>query len=641
MTGSDNIVPNIGARPGDLARFLAGVDPFGSLDHDQLQAIAAEATVREFAAGDLVVDAFTDLPTEILVIIDGEVDIWQDPDRINEAPDDRLTGGGVIGFSAMLTERPVGPRVVASAATRIALLPAALVEPAFYSRSGARFLAQYTAHARKVSAAPPVFSIVEDLIASTPVVVDPAATVADIARMLTQRNLPCAVVDLDDGTFGVVSDSVLRRRVVAEQLPWDTPAHAVMDHPTPTIGLGESAAEALIALLDSPSEYLLVVDRSGGLRGVVAARDFMLAPTTAGVGLLEQIRRAHTIAELIARARRTPEILSDVISRGLSTDRVITVYSSIVDSIVRRAITLIIAEHEDLSADAFTWLSLGSNGRREAVPCSDVDAAVAFDNQVPAQEITRYRKAFEQINDLLIQCDLSVDTHGAFASNKPFSRTNKQWHAAATRWLTTPSENKGAIMASLLVDARPIHGDPGLPEVARVFSDFRRHPATMGLLLSESLSHRAKVRDRSVRDLLTGKGDAFNVKTYGLLPVVNIARWAALGVGSTELQTVKRLRVAAGSEIMPTRQADRLIEVFEVLQRMRLRHQLNQIARGQQPTDVIDRHELSPIERSMITQSVREINGIQRRMDRVAQYAPPESWATRRDRPADRRRAGA
>jgi CBS domain-containing protein len=118
----------------------------------------------------------------------------------------------------------------------------------------------------------------------------------------------------------------------------------------------------------------------------------------------------------------------------------------------------------------------------------------------------------------------------------------------------------------LLVDARPIHGDPGLPEVAKVFGEFRRHPATMGLLLTESLSHRPK--NRSMRDILRGKGDTFNVKTSGLLPVVNIARWAALGVGSTELQTAQRLRAAAGSQILPTRQADRLIEVFELFQRL-------------------------------------------------------------------------
>jgi CBS domain-containing protein len=631
----------------DLGRFLAGVRPFDSLDPQQLAAIAAAATVREFTAGDLVVDAFIEPPAEIFVILEGEVDLWHDPDRVKEVADDRSAAGSVIGFSAVLTDRPVGPRVVAGTAARIAVLPGTLVEPAFYSRSGARFLAEYISHARTLAAEPPVFSTVEDLIAHPPLVVDPTTTVTDIARKLSERNMSCAVIPLSDGTFGTVTDSVLRRRVVADRLPPDTPAHTVMDHPATTITLAESAAEALITLLDTSAEYLLVVDRSGVLHGVVDARDFVLAPTTAGVWLLEQIRRARTRSELIQRARRTPEMLSDVISRGLATDRVVNVYSAIVDSIVRQSIDQVFAEQDDLPTDGFTWLSLGSNGRREAVPCSDVDAAVAFDDHVSAETMTRYRAAFEQVGALLTEAGLNIDAHGAFPSNAPFSRTNTQWREAATRWLTAPSENKGptmavlskglAVMTSLLVDARPIHGNPGLPAVARVFGDFRQHPATMDLLLAESLSYRAKVRERSIRDVLTGKGDAFNVKSYGLLPVVNIARWAALGVGSTELQTVKRLREAAGSDILPIRQADRLIEVFDVLQRMRLRHQLNQIARGEKPTDVIDRDELSPIERTMITQSVREINAIQRRMDRIALSRPPRSWAARHPLPGRRK----
>ena len=166
--------------------------------------------------------------------------------------------------------------------------------------------------------------------------------------------------------------------------------------------------------------------------------------------------------------------------------------------------------------------------------------------------------------------------------------------------------------------------------MARVFTDFRQHPAAVDLLLSESLSHRAKERERTLRDVFTGKGDTFNVKTHGLLPVVSIARWAALGVGSTELQTVKRLRDASGSAILLSAEADRLVEVFEVLQRMRLRHHLNQLRHGQQPSDLIDRDELSPIERSMIGQAVREINAIARRMDRVAVRPTPLHRPTRR-----------
>jgi CBS domain-containing protein len=45
---------------------------------------------------------------------------------------------------------------------------------------------------------------------------------------------------------------------------------------------------------------------------------------------------------------------------------------------------------------------------------------------------------------------------------------------------------------------------------------------------------------------------------------------------------------------------------------------------------MIDRDELSPIERSMIGQAVREINAIARRMHRVALRAAPLPRPTRR-----------
>lgn len=612
----------------ELERFLAGIELLATLGPQQLEAIAAAATVRHFAAGDLVVDAFTAPPTEIYVVLAGEVDLWHDQDRVTKAGDDRFVAGEVFGFSAMLTERPIGPRVVATTSARIAILPGNLVEPAFYSRNGARFLADYISRTRRRSTMSPMFSTVEDLISSTPLVVGPDTPVVQVARQFADRDVHCAVVDSGDGTYGVLTDSMLGRRVVGEGLSSGAPAREVMVQPGITVELTGSSVEALMTLLDTRAEYLPVVDRSGALRGVVGARDFVLAPTTAGFGMLEQIHRARDRAELIDRARRAPSVLGDILDRGLAVDRVIRVYSAIVDAIVRRSIKLVFADHPDLALDQFTWLFLGSHGRREAVPCSDVDAAIAFEDDVSPATMERYRRAFAEVEELLTAAGLGIDVNGASATNTAFSRTNAEWRAAATRWLTAPGENsratmavhrKGlAVIASLLVDARPIHGTPGLPQVAQVFTEFRQHPAAMDLLLSESVSHRAKQRERTLRDVFTGKGDTFDVKNHGLLPVVSIARWAALGVGSTELQTVKRLRDASGSSILRGAEGDRLIEVFDILQRMRLRHNLNRLHHGQQPSDLIDRDELSPIERSMIGQAVREVNTIARRMDRVA-----------------------
>jgi CBS domain-containing protein len=78
--------------------------------------------------------------------------------------------------------------------------------------------------------------------------------------------------------------------------------------------------------------------------------------------------------------------------------------------------------------------------------------------------------------------------------------------------------------------------------------------------------------------------------------------------------------------LMPTEQAEILIEVFEVLQRVRLRQQLAQLERGEDVSDVVWMRRLSPLDRSLVAQSVREISTVQKRLSNIVRYTSPEEW---------------
>ena len=352
----------------------------------------------------------------------------------------------------------------------------------------------------------------------------------------------------------------------------------------------------------------------------------MADSVAAGVALDEQLGSATTVDDLAACAARVPGALGELLAGGLTSAKAIAVYSGFLDTIIRRAIGLVFGRHRELSIDAFTWLSLGSNGRREAVLSSDVDSAVAFDDAVAPDAVPAYRAAFGEVYRVLARAGLSADDHGATAQHALFARTNADWRAAAGQWLAAPAEHNGAMMTSLLVDARPIHGDPGLPAVTRVVGDLREHPGTMRLLLRESLARRA--RQPAGRRILVRREETFDVKENALLPVVNLARWSALSVGSAVLPTTDRLRAASGSAMVPDEQADVLVEVFDVLQRLRLRHQLLAHRAGERPSDVLLRARVSPIDRSVIRQAVREIATAQRRMDNVSHYVDIAEWAS-------------
>jgi CBS domain-containing protein len=611
-------------RPDDgavLDRALAATPPFDGLSTADRAAMTRAADIRRFGPGELILDAFAQVSVEVFVVLTGRVDLWHDADALGEVADQHLGPGGVFGFSAMLTERSLGPRAVAVDAVVVAAIPESAVEPAFASRQGARFLAaQGVARGRAGLSS---YSLVDEIIEPHPLEVDADDPIGEVAAAMTRRGTGYAVVPLEDGRFGLVTDALLRSRVLVEGRQASAPAREVMDASVPAVTLGESAAEALILMLDRDADYLVVTDRGGRLHGVITPRDFTISPATAGVSVHEQIRRATTSEELRRRARRAPAVVDDLLSWGMASGKAIAVYSSILDTIVRRTITLTFAQYPDLSLDAFTWLSLGSNGRREAVLSSDIDSAVAFRDACDTADIDRYRAAFSDVQRELAAAGITADSHGAIASRPAFSRTNAEWRAAARQWMAEPVQNQGAMMTSLLVDGRPIHGDPGLPEVMKVFSDLRRHPGTMRLLLEASLSARAKTR--SLRDLVARR-DTINLKKDAVLPIVNTARWAALAVGSSALSTTERLQAAAGSAMLPDEQAHNLIDVFTVLQRLRLRYQLIQYQRGEKAADVVNRDKMSPIDRSVVAEAIREIAAVQRRMDNIAAYLPAEAW---------------
>lgn len=609
----------------ELVRFLGGHPPFDALPEAQLAGLAGAAQLLDVAAGEVILDAFAQPAQELFVVVSGQVELWNSTGTDTGGPDEILSTGGLFGFSALLSGAAVGPMARALGPVRVARIPAAQVTPAFSSLAGAQFLAHHIGSAAARPSERSAYGVVDQLIVSVPVTVAATTTVQQAAAAMTAAGSRYAVVGSAAEGYGLVTDAVLRERVLGVGLSPELPVSTAMITPAPSVVAGTLAAQALLEMTDRNLDALLVLDRGGELRGLVSREDFLVSPSTAGVALREQISRTGTESELILLARRVPMLLEDLVRRGRSAGEVTTINSTVTDAITRKVIELVLAVHPGLDSGQFTWLSLGSNGRREPVLSSDIDAAVVFAESVDSAEVmAAYRAAFDEVVALLARCGLSIDAHDALPSRSLFARTRSEWRAAAEQWMREPLQHNGMMMTSLLLDARPIQGDPGPTVVGEVFGDMRRHPGTLRLLLAESLVHRARLR--SVRDVLARRGGTFDLKAHALRPVVDIARWAALSVGSTELSTSARLAAAAGSQMIPTDQADVLIEVFEVLQKTRLRYQLAQIQRGEEPSDVLVMHQLSPLDRSLISQAVREIAAVQRRMTNLAQVTGPADW---------------
>ena len=99
------------------------------------------------------------------------------------------------------------------------------------------------------------------------------------------------------------------------------------------------------------------------------------------------------------------------------------------------------------------------------------------------------------------------------------------------------------------------------------------------------------------------------------------APWAryssSLMAGVTSAATPTRLSAAAQAGALTERDARTLTEVFTMLQRMRMAHQVEQITAGRPPGDIVASSELSPLDRSQLGDGLREIAAVRRRVGTV------------------------
>ncbi|WP_411742300.1 putative nucleotidyltransferase substrate binding domain-containing protein [Rhodococcus sp. IEGM 1330] len=606
--------------------------------------MAAAAVEREYGGGAWVVDPpRTDVSADadtVWVVRTGRVVITH-PDATSptEVPIDTIGPGGVFGFSALLSGGTVEFRARATEPSIVIRLPGELIRPLFATPTGLAFLADAVTSATANRGGPVEGSAgrtVGELLSAPPVFTPVGTTVRDAVRHMTEQGSSYVLVPLRGSRHGIFTDRDLRIRVVAAGIGVDTPIEKVMTSPAETVTADRLAGTVLMDMLERGLRHMPVVSTRGEILGVVEDSDLHAASTRRSFVVRRAVASASTSAELADAGRLVPRLVVDLFKGGTDAMAVSGILSVVVDSLVRRAVEIEWTARPDVPRDHFAWITLGSVARREAMPSSDVDSALTWadataDPHVRGESNAVPRTRDEALMDLAARVHVSLDgaglpsdTNGAVASSPRFARSAGQWESAAAHWLSNPfgergnpAEDSGLIMSSLMIDGRVVWGPRELHTVPEAY---RRllvdHPDALRLQLRDALAGRARLR--SLRDVLARRGGTFDLKAHALTPIVNLARWGGLSVGISSSSTPARLAAASGNGMLSERDVAALTEVFALLQRLRLSHQIDQITAGHRPGDVLIMADLSPLERSLLTDGIREIAAVQRRVGYLA-----------------------
>ncbi len=603
----------------DVIDFLRAYPPFDALELADVQRVAASAEVEFFLAGTTIFAQGAQPIEHLRVVRSGAVEVVFE-DRVL----DLLGPGELFGHASMLSGLPPGFAARAQEDTLCYRIPpdvarAALARPesvGFVARSLLEMQTQTSLVLMPRKPAPdPANQPVAALVRDPPLLCAPSTTIREAAAKMAAAPASSIVVDLGH-SFGILTDRDLRSRVVAAGVSYDAPVSSVMSAPAYTVGPDSLGGDVLLEMLDRGVRHFPVTTAARELIGVVEAVDLLAVETLSSFHLRRAIARADSVDELARAARGLRLTVIALHDARVAASSVAAIYSVVLDALTRRLIELALNSAGAPPAD-FSWLVLGSQARREATPGSDADSAIVWYGDAGEEVVRPYLHALAgTVTAGLGECGIQVDSHGATASDVLFVRSIESWQRVARNWIEHPTGEQAVILVSVLVDSRPVWGVSSGSPVSDTFRGARSKPELLRLLARLALAHRPPtgfLRGLVVEHDGEHRGH-LDIKNGGLLPVVDLARWAGMAAGVTSASTLERLRAAGDAGALPAADLHTLKDAFELFSELRMEHQVAQLRAGQTPDDHVDPNQLSALTRSHLREAFRAVASVQKRI---------------------------
>ena len=604
----------------DVAEFMKAHEPFRNLDDADLDRLAERTKVESFSAGTVIVKQGEHPLEHVRVVRKGVVELIERGRVL-----DLLEEGEMFGQAWSFAGLPTPWEARAWEDTLCYALPSDEVVPFLGSRDGLRFVARSLllmprtdeASVPRVGEFDPTDQPAGALVREQPLIRDAGISLQEAARQMAESGLGSLLVRLDNGELGILTDRDLRSRAVAKGLSLETPVREVVTTPVFTVRADQAGADVLLAMLGHGIRHVPVLSASEEVVGVVTDLDLLAAQARRSFVLRRAISAAETPGELRdVGARLMPTVVA-LHQGGLGAEQLGGIISVVVEALVRRMIDLF-GETAGPPPVEFAWLWLGSHGRREAAPSSDIDSGLVWEDRGGESTRAYMYGLAEQVGGLLANTGFKSDPHGLTGAGPVMAHPAGEWLETVQGWLDKPTDE--TVMAlNILLDGRGIEGQDASFGVLSAAKDAKTRPSLRRLLLRLALAAKPPTAFR--RDIVVEQSGehrgSFDIKKGGLLPIVGLARYAGLAAGATSTSTVSRVRAAAAAGILPQSDARTLEEAWRLMTELRMEHQVGQLEAGESPDDYVDPTALDALTRRHLREAFRLVASTQKTLQKT------------------------
>ena len=586
----------------DPIAFVRAQPPFDRLETRELDRLVQSLEIVFLPAGTRILERGGAAPTHLYLVRSGVVRLERADGLVIP-----LEEGELFGYRSLLTREPPAMEAVADTDALCYRFGAEAVRPLLERPAVAVTLARGLAERlRAAPAATPgglvpdasLTAPLRDLATREPLVVNPATTVAEAARVMRQAGASSILVALDseEGVasgpeLGILTDRDLRNRVVAESRPPDTPVGAVATRPALTRPAGTPLLEAVLFMLEHNVHHL-PLEEGGRITAVVSDTDLLRRQARSPLYMLRSVERAETSEALAGYGAELTRVVRHLAASGVGATSIGRVVANLNDTLVR---TLLRLAEERLGPPPvpYAWLALGSEGRFEQILPTDQDNALVFAGDEPggAELAAWFGQLSEAVVGGLLEAGFPPCPGGTMATR--WHHSEDWWAHRFEQWISRP-EPQALVDAGIFFDFRKVAGTLDLEPLEQVVDGARGADLFLAQMAASAVSFQPPVG--VFRRVLTRDG-AVDLKRGAVMGVVALARVYALAGGSRARATLERLKAAAQAGVFSTEDGDNLAEAFRFVLSIRLAAQLEEVETGRAPDNDVELQSLAPLER--------------------------------------------
>jgi CBS domain-containing protein len=438
-------------------------------------------------------------------------------------------------------------------------------------------------------------------------IVDEECPIFDALKQMDQKRDSCIIVKYQNGAFGIVTDSVIRKKVILKDKSFSDPIGPIANSPIITMSHDDYLFNALLTFTKHSIKRVAII-KDAAIIGVLEQLDLLSYFANHSYLVSVQIKKAKTLDELKRASLDLINIIKKINAKGVKVEYISKLVAELNQKIYEKLFKMTLPRE---LRDDCALIVMGSEGRKEQILKTDQDNALIIKDGV---DVSIYTPYMQKLNQTLIDFGFPKCDGDIMVSNPYWCKNQNEYKKEIERWMESAHGDDFMHMA-IFFDSICVAGNESLlSELKKIIFDKVEHKDVfMANFAKASLIFDTPIGMFS--NLITDKNEhknELNIKKGGIFPIVQGVRAYSLRYKVEETDTISRIQALAKKTIFEERFAGELIEAFDTLRNLRLKNGLDKLERGLPADNYIKPADLSKLEIDLLKDSLKIVNSFKK-----------------------------